>query len=171
MAATEPRRNVELKARAADPDRLRRIANDLGARAAGVENQRDTYFHAPFGRLKLREIEGQPAVLIAYARADASHSRRSDYRLAPISDPELTKEALASSLGIRSVVEKRREIYLFRKVRIHLDDVAGQGTFLEFEAVLEPDQPEAEGHALLAELQSRFGIRDEDLIEGSYGDG
>jgi len=33
-------------------------------------------------------------------------------------------------------VSKRREIYLWHNVRIHLDAVTGLGSFVEFEAVL-----------------------------------
>ncbi|MBI3464227.1 MAG: class IV adenylate cyclase, partial [Planctomycetes bacterium] len=181
------RRNVELKARVTDLGEVRRRAVEMGARAAGVQRQRDTYFHVPRGRLKLREIEGEPAVLIQYSRPDAAGARRSDYHLVPVAEAELLKAALGEALEIRNVVEKRREIFLYqpverqggregeapaeprfaegagsagaspsrsstrfyRNVRIHLDEVAGLGSFLEFEAVLEPGQPEQDGHAVL----------------------
>ena len=55
----------------------------------------------------------------------------------PIAEPALLKAALTAALGVRRVVDKRREIFLADNVRIHLDDVAGLGTFLEFEAVLD----------------------------------
>ena len=38
---------------------------------------------------------------------------------------------LAEALGVRSVVRKRREIYLYHNVRIHLDEVCDLGRFLE----------------------------------------
>ena len=47
----------------------------------GVLSQRDTYFHARHGRLKIREEEGAPAQLIAYQRADLAGQRESHYRL------------------------------------------------------------------------------------------
>jgi adenylate cyclase class IV len=166
----ELKRNVELKAQLDDVERARRVARALGAQPGGFERQLDTYFHVSHGRLKLREIEGKPAVLIWYRRPDARDTRRSDYTLVAVSEPDRMKQALAAALGVRTTVEKRRELFFYRNVRIHLDQVTGRGTFLEFEAVLKPDQPEEEGHELLRELRGRFNVRDEDLIEGSYGD-
>ena len=113
----------------------------------------------------------------AQRRSSSSHfaryetgSRASRYYLVPAPQPELLAETLRSALGIRTVVTKSRQLYLWRNVRIHLDRVEGRGTFLEFEAVLEPGQPEADGHRLIAELRERFGIEDADLVGGSYAD-
>ena len=83
---TPPRRNVEIKARDADPVGTLERAKALGASDEGVLVQRDTYFGGARGRLKLRE-EPEGATLIAYARPDQSETRASVYRLAAISDP------------------------------------------------------------------------------------
>jgi len=48
-------RNLELKAVALDPPATLERALALGAHDEGVLYQRDTYFHAVQGRLKLRE--------------------------------------------------------------------------------------------------------------------
>ena len=149
---TDPRRNVELKARCADLAAARGVVQQLGARAAGVEVQADTYFRVGHGRLKLREIEGQSAVLIWYARPDADQARISSYYLVPVPEPEALKAALAAALGVRGEVRKRRTIYLWHNVRIHLDKVAGLGNFVEFEAVLGADDDEATAHAHLRQL-------------------
>lgn len=50
-----PRRNIELKARDLDPDTSLMACLRLGARDHGTIAQRDTYFDAPHGGLKLRE--------------------------------------------------------------------------------------------------------------------
>jgi predicted adenylyl cyclase CyaB len=168
-------RNIELKARLGDPAAARRIALALATRGPWSEHQVDTYFHCPQGRLKLREIEGQEARLVGYRRPDDSQAKGSDYVLVPIADAAGLKRALATTLGIRVVVEKRREIYLVDNVRIHLDEVTGLGAFLEFEAVLGRAADgrtidDDAGHAQLADLRSRFGLRDEDLLSGSYGE-
>jgi len=163
-------RNIELKARLTDLDRARRIATGLAAQRLEPQHQIDTYFHCRSGRLKLREIDGLTGQLIWYKRPDREGLKASDYHLVAISDAEGLKVALAGALGIRSVVEKRREIFLWRSVRIHLDEVIGLGAFLEFEAVLGPKVDETVGHAQVEELIGRFGIRPVDLISGSYGD-
>lgn len=169
-AAPAARRNIELKARLQDLDAARAIAESVATSRLGGQHQIDTYFAAGRGRLKLRQINGLSAELIAYARPDQSGPKRSDYQLAPIAHPETLKSALTQALGVTVVVDKRREIYLWHNVRIHLDQVAGLGAFLEFEAVLRPDEADALGHAQLAELRALFQLRDEDLIEVSYSD-
>src|SRR4051812_25144063 len=76
-------RNVELKARDPEPERTLRAALDLGAEDQGILRQRDTYFAAREGRLKLREQtdpDGRTAAqLIAYARPDEAAARASAY--------------------------------------------------------------------------------------------
>lgn len=79
-------RNVELKARDRDPVATLERALAAGAVDSGILEQRDTYYAAPHGRLKLREEAGRPVALIAYERADAARPRSSDYELVAVSD-------------------------------------------------------------------------------------
>ncbi|NDC79066.1 MAG: adenylate cyclase, partial [Chitinophagia bacterium] len=46
--------NVEIKARCGDPSGIRKFLLNQGADFIGTDHQRDTYFHVPTGRLKLR---------------------------------------------------------------------------------------------------------------------
>jgi predicted adenylyl cyclase CyaB len=163
-------RNIELKARLDNWDRAREIAQQIATAYPGVERQVDTYFNCPQGRLKLREIEGRMAQLIWYSRADQSNPKPSDYYLAPVADPKKIKAILSSAFGVKAVVDKRREIFLAENVRIHLDEVAGLGRFIEFEAVLGPDADEASGYAALKGLKEQFSIPDSALLSGSYGE-
>ena len=78
--------------------------------------------------------------------------------------------ALTSSLGIERVVRKRREIFLFHNVRIHLDEVDGLGTFVELESVVSEDVDENVATTRLEEIQSRLGIAETDLLAGAYAD-
>ena len=57
---------------------------------------------------------------------------------APVAAPDELAEALDAALGTVVVVSKRRRLFLWEGVRIHLDEVDGLGSFVEFEAVL-PD--------------------------------
>src|ERR1700716_3491283 len=102
-----PHRNVELKARDPDPERTLRAALEHGARDHGVLVQRDTYFAARDGRLKLREEEARgssTAQLIAYARADEAAARTSAYHLVDVPDPAALTAALTEALGVVVVV-------------------------------------------------------------------
>ena len=163
------RRNLEFKA--VDPDRAGslEVCRSLGAEDRGVLWQRDTYFNIPMDRLKLREESPGSPHLIRYERADQFQARQSSYRVAAVEDACGTRDLLAAALGIRAVVEKRRHLFLWRHVRIHLDDVRGLGRFIEIEAVLAPDAELGRESSLLAELRERFGITDDLLCARSYG--
>jgi len=68
-------------------------------------------------------------------------------------------------------VRKRREIYLVENVRIHLDEVEGLGTFLEFEAMLDQQHPDEQvARELLDRLAGEFGLGPDSLLSGSYGE-
>ncbi len=163
-------RNLELKARLADIAAARTIAVGLATETLGVQRQVDTYFHCPHGRLKLREIDGQRAQLVWYARDNHTDVRPSDYVLAPVDDGAALHLALTQALGVRGTVEKRREIFLYHNVRIHLDEVVNLGSFLEFEAVLGPTADESVSRTRLAHLNGAFDLSPSDLLSGSYSD-
>jgi homotetrameric cytidine deaminase len=168
---TPPRRNVELKARDADPDGTLRRALALGASDEGVLRQRDTYFGRARGRLKLREQEGGAgpiAQLVAYQRADDEQARTSAYRLADVSEPEQLRGALDAALGTLVVVDKRRHLLLYEGVRIHLDDVDGLGAFVELEGVAAPDSDLSRERELVDRLQAQLELGEPVAV--SYAD-
>jgi homotetrameric cytidine deaminase len=167
-ALTPPRRNVEIKARDADPARTLARALALGAYDDGILVQRDTYFGRARGRLKLREQEPGGAHLIAYARPDADEARTSEYRLADVGDPAALREALDAALGTRVVVDKRRRLLLYENVRIHLDEVEGLGAFVELEAVADAGSDLAREHELVARLRDELELGEP--VAPSYSD-
>jgi adenylate cyclase, class 2 len=164
------RQNIELKARLDDLPAARCVAESLATQRLGIQEQTDTYFRCTNGRLKLRQIGGQSAQLIWYLRPSDPRPKASDYYLVPAPQPETLIAALRAAMGVVNVVRKRREIYLWHNVRIHLDDVEGLGQFLEFEAVLSPEIDAAAGRQQLEQLTAQFRIRPGDLLAGSYTD-
>jgi predicted adenylyl cyclase CyaB len=162
--------NVELKARLPSLDAAREIAQSLATDQLPDQRQVDTYFRCHQGRLKLREIDGAPAQLISYQRPDTTAAKPSRYYLIDVPDPATMLQGLTEALGILVRVEKYRQIYFYKNVRIHLDQVQRLGTFLEFEAVLEREEQIEQGEAVLARLQAQFTIRGEDLLTSSYSD-
>jgi len=165
-----PRRNVELKARDPHPDRSLERARALGAEDRGELRQRDTYFGAARGRLKLREQEPGGAELIAYERADAAEARESRYRIAPVADPAALREALEAALGTDVVVDKRRHLLLWEGVRIHLDRVEGLGAFVELEGVAGAESDLARERALVDRLRAELAIADDAVEATGYAD-
>jgi predicted adenylyl cyclase CyaB len=87
-----------------------------------------------------------------------------------VPDGDVLKAALAAALGTRGVVRKRREIYFWHNVRIHLDEVIGLGTFLELEAVLAPEDDENLAQERLDHLCEKLGIAENDLLGQSNAD-
>jgi adenylate cyclase class IV len=163
--------NLELKARDRDAGRSRRVCEEIGAADEGTRSQRDTYFAVPRGRLKLREQSPSPgAQLIAYERADDRGTKESIYRIVAVPDAAELKAALAATLGIRVEVRKERRLFLWQGVRIHLDEVEGLGSFIEFEGVATADTGTDAFESLLSDLRRHFGIADADLLALSYSD-
>ena len=166
----EPRRNVELKAIDRDPAATLNVAIASGAEDRGTLRQRDTYFAVPHGRLKLREQEGAPTQLIAYERPDDPAVRLSRYHLIDVPDPEAALAGLTATCGVRVVVAKTRRLLLAGNVRIHLDEVAGLGRFIELEAVAGAGADLGEERRKVDRLRELLDIRDGDLRAGSYAD-
>ena len=161
---------IEIKARCGDTERIRGILRDLKADFRGVDNQRDTYFKVPTGRLKLREGEIENT-LIHYDRPDQAGPKKSDVSLyQPNPDSDL-KAVLAATLDVLVVVEKKREIYFIDNVKFHIDSVPSLGEFIEIEAIDADGQIGAD--TLLEQCEEYvklFGIEAEDLIDRSYSD-
>lgn len=160
------RRNVELKAKNPNPGRSLEICRDLEAEDRGVISQRDTYFEVASGGLKLREESPGTPHLIQFQRADEAQQRLSSYRIVAIDDGA----SLRAALGERGVVVKRRHLFLWRDVRIHLDEVEGLGSFLELEAVASEESDLTHEYQLVADLRDAFGITDELLCAHGYAD-
>ena len=162
--------NVEIKAKCSDASFIRNYLLSNNAEYKGVDEQTDTYFNVPNGRLKLREgnIENN---LIFYERANQAGPKNSHFHLVKVEDAAGLKDVLTKSMGIKVIVKKRREIYYIKNVKFHLDEVPGLGSFVEIEAGniladLSQKQLKDQCDSYLKE----FGIKEEDLVEVSYSD-
>jgi adenylate cyclase class 2 len=167
-AVTDQRRNIELKARDPDPAFSIDACRALKAEDKGAIWQRDTYFDVPFGGLKLREENPGRPHLIQFERANEPQQRESRYRIVDVTDPQTLLAALTAAVGLAVVVTKRRRLFLWQNVRIHLDDVEHLGTFIELEAVATPDSDLSHEHTLVSRLRSTLAITDERLIAIGY---
>ncbi len=162
--------NIEIKARYADHTLAREKLQELNADFIAREEQTDTFYHVTKGRLKLREINRENAFLIPYLRDDHSGPRSSEYTLLPVPEPAKTKELLALILGVTAIVHKKREIYRYQNVRIHLDEVKHLGAFIEFEAVQNENTLKQKEQDKLSFLTNYFGIQRADIVPVAYVD-
>ena len=162
------RRNLELKAVDPAPGRSLATCGRLPAADGGLMVQRDTYFNVLDGSLKLREQTPGPTQLIQYIRSGGPSERESEYRIVRVADGEGCRAALSAALGIGAVVCKQRHLFLWKTVRIHLDDVDSLGSFIELEAAVAPGSDLGSERALLAQLRDALGITDECLLADGY---
>jgi adenylate cyclase, class 2 len=68
------------------------------------------------------------------------------------------------------VVEKKRQLFLWHGVRIHLDLVEALGSFIELEAIVTTGSDLSRERQRVEALRGEFGLADLDLVAGSYGD-
>ncbi len=161
---------LELKAHCRDLGKARSWAK-TNATSVGKFRQADTYVRVQEGRLKIREIEGKEAgSLILYSREDVPTVKRSQVLLLEVDKAEELREFLETALGVLVTVEKRREIYRWKAVQIHLDEVAGLGSFLEFERPIGSPGDERDAQAEFEHLRSALGVEGPDIVAGSYSD-
>ncbi|MCU0644986.1 MAG: class IV adenylate cyclase [bacterium] len=162
--------NIEIKARCSDPGMIKNILKQRNTIFKGEDHQIDTYFNCRHGRLKLREgnIEHH---LIHYHREDEIGPKKSIVTLYQPEPNSSLKQILSDSLGILTIVDKKREIYFIDNIKFHIDQVIGLGSFIEIEAI------DSSGTIGEEKLQSQceeyiklFQIKPADLIECSYSD-
>ena len=164
--------NIEFKAKCADPERIREILLAEKAVFKGIDHQIDTYFKVSSGRLKLREgnIENS---LIHYERPNTSNAKQSTVLLhhPGKGNTSTLKEIMIKTLGVFTIVDKKREIYFIDNVKFHIDNVLNLGHFMEVEAI---DEDGSIGAKKLQEqcthYRKMFQIPDQDLIDVSYSD-
>lgn len=163
-------KNFEIKARIPDLCGLRTKVAALTQIQSEVMIQRDTFFFVPHGRLKLREFSDGSGEIIFYERPDRIGAKESSYDRCECADTKTVSAVLRLALGVRGVVEKRRELFEVGQSRIHLDEVRGLGTFIEIEVVLNDSETTVVGERIAANFLTVLGIPESALIAYSYID-
>jgi predicted adenylyl cyclase CyaB len=163
-------KNVEIKAFARDFERQQALAAELADSGPQWIRQRDTFFHVPRGRLKLRQFAEGDGELIQYDRVDDRNATTSNYTVVATDKPDQLRSALGDALGIRGEVVKKRCLYLAGQTRIHFDQVDTLGQFIELEVVMQDGQDVEQGEQVAAGLIDKLGIRQSDLIDCAYID-
>jgi adenylate cyclase, class 2 len=132
--------NLELKYFCTDFNPVREALKEIGAEKVILKNQKDYFFNLPAsgagkipGRLKMR-IENGKRTLIFYKRPDFSGKAKTKslVELLDIRNDGLLK-FLSKALGVRAVVEKKRELWKKENTVFHLDNVRGVGNIFEIE--------------------------------------
>ncbi len=162
--------NFEFKARAGNLSKPEEILRKQNPLFVGEDQQTDTYFHVPHGRLKLREglIEN---ALIHYHRTNTANAKESNVLLYQHQPDASLKKILTTALGIKTIVDKKRKIYFIDNVKFHFDEVKELGTFIEVEAI---DKDNNIGIEKLKQQCARYmallQIEEKDFVAESYSD-
>ncbi|MCP4550684.1 MAG: class IV adenylate cyclase [Bacteroidetes bacterium] len=163
-------KNIEIKAHCKDTAKIRLALHKLNASFKGLDHQIDTYFNCTHGRLKLREgnIENN---LIHYFRNNQAGPKKSDFSLFKTDYDLGLKELLEKAMGIKIVIDKKREIYFIENVKFHIDQVKQLGEFVEIEVVDESGElSDADMIKVCNKYINLFGLTGNDLIDRSYSD-
>jgi predicted adenylyl cyclase CyaB len=132
-------RNVELKIKLENDRKVKSALKKMGAVFEGELLQRDTFYSCPNGRLKLRQINDKSFQLIFYNRPDVAGSKVSEYWIAELNDSQIPamKILLNEAFGEEMWVHKKRQLWLHKNTRIHIDHVTNLGLFLELETAVD----------------------------------
>jgi len=162
-------KNIEIKLKVPNFIDIITRMKKIGAMFQGRLRQIDTYFNIGHGRLKLREINGKSYELILYDRPQNTESRVSTYTRVPVAAAEqrCIKKIFAGVFGIRVVVRKERDLWIYKHTRIHLDMVRGLGNYLELETVISGIDFSA-GKREHAEIKASLGLSRYKNISVSY---
>lgn len=160
--------NLEYKAELRDPTLARLIIQQGRSLYVGTFDQVDTYFHISDGRLKRRVCEGEPIEWILYHRSNQLEPRVSRFSI--FSEEEARTRYGQALPAVRAVVRKRRQLWLHRAIRIHLDEVEGLGRFIELEAMVTPTHDHESCRESLARLMLKLAPAMGEPISDSYAD-
>jgi adenylate cyclase class 2 len=138
--------HIETRARASSFADLRLVLLALGGKKKKEMRQRDIYFDLKNDKtLKLRIINGESAVLLAYHKVLGVVSAESEWRALDIRAPEQVLDFLVFTLGVHLEVQKARETWTIKNTQVHLDRVDGLGSFVEVDTmILKEDKQKAQ---------------------------
>jgi adenylate cyclase, class 2 len=131
--------NLELKHYCKDFNKVRLVLKEIGAKKDVAKNQKDYFFNlsnlneSKSPRLKLR-IESKKQLLVYYERPEFVKGKdtASDVKLYDVKDKQLLP-FLIKSLGIKAIVDKKREVWRKTNTVFHIDNVKGVGGIFEIE--------------------------------------
>lgn len=132
-----------------------------------IELQKDVYYKINEGRLKLRIINNKTGNLIYYDRNENNKKRVSNYIISATKNFKELDEILRKLFDIFIIVDKRRVIYTFDNIRIHLDKVDKLGSFIEIEIIYDILK---DAKKKMNDLVKYFRLDANDFIKDSYSD-
>jgi predicted adenylyl cyclase CyaB len=159
-------KNLEIKVELKSHKEIKNILKKNKIQLSETLIQKDIYYKTDSGILKLR-IEKGTQTLIFYDRNEKSKKRWSDYHLLEIKNAD-ANIYLKKFLKVITIVDKKRELFLYEHTRIHLDYVKNLGYFLELETRVMDGLKDAEKR--FNHLLDLLNLRDKKELRYSYRD-
>ncbi len=159
-------KNLEIKVKLNSHKGIKKILDENKIKMNELLIQKDIYYKVDRGILKLR-VENNSQTLIFYDRNEKSKKRWSNYYLLDLSSVD-ANTYLKRFLDTMVVVKKKRELFLYKGTRIHLDYVQGLGYFLELETRVTNGLKDAEKRFNF--LLDLLNLKSKKEIRASYKD-
>ena len=161
------KKNLEIKYKFGNLKEISYVTGILKNYSHTTEIQTDIYYKTNKGRLKLRIINDTEGSLILYNRAEKKNKRISKYTISKTKDYRELDFILRKQFGLLVTVSKKREVYVYNNVRVHIDTVKGLGKFLEIEIIYD-EISKAKNQMKL--LISGLKLDENKFIKVSYSD-
>ncbi len=126
--------NLELKIKLDSYDSIKKKLSKIKAEFVKTLKQKDVYYKINSGLLKLR-IENGSQSIIKYLRDEKGKDRFSNFEVLHFSSGDAEK-FFKDMYKVETIVEKKRQLFIFDNTRVHLDEVKGLGKFLELETLV-----------------------------------
>jgi predicted adenylyl cyclase CyaB len=163
-----PYKDFTIKARAANIEKLEEKLRSLGAEYFGTDLQTDHYFKTDKGKLKWREAILENLITHYDRFFDSGVERTIVFRY-DLNPSEGQIRELKQNHEFIGVVKKRRKIYQWHNVKIHLDKLPNEEEFIEIEAIDRDNRwsvDELRNQCL--EVKTNLNISESDLIPTGY---
>lgn len=161
------KKNLEIKYKFGNLREISYVTGLLKNYSHTAEIQTDIYYKTDKGRLKLRIINDTEGSLILYNRAEKKNKRISKYTISKTKDYRELDFILRKQFGVLVTVSKKREVYVYNNVRVHIDTVKGLGKFLEIEIIYdEISKAKNQMKLLISDLK----LDENKFIKVSYSD-
>jgi predicted adenylyl cyclase CyaB len=162
-------KNLEIKVRVKNLDEIKNRLDFAEHKPTLI--QTDTYFLLGEKRLKIRE-EKTKSEIIYYVRKMKKGTRESIYHriTIPQKSVKFLKAVFDFIFGTKVLVAKKRNLYLYKNTRIHLDTVNNLGDFVELETVVFDDTKKESYEKDHEEVKNKLLLINYPTIAGSYSD-
>ncbi len=159
--------NFEIKTKISDYAEILEKIKSIGAVYKETMSQIDYYFRIGTKKEKIREINHQEISLISYKRSEKNGRKDSNYTIKTLSLEQ--KKSLLEQKPLLCLVDKTRQLWMYKNTRIHLDNVTGLGNFMELETVVK-DISKNQGLDEFEEVVNKLEINFEKAEPFSYSD-